>query len=907
MALRLQVPEEFTFTMEPGTVVGGIVRQQHGQAIAGAEVTVEGRKTPSDDPRWVCINDTVKTDAEGKWQVHRMPKDLAGFDLEVKVKRPDLAGIERFDMKTVSIDALRAQTAVLVLRKGVVVEGTVTDPQGKPAAGAAVGLIPTRFGSDYPRTKTDQNGRYRFAVSEPGDYTLAAAAKDCAPDSRRVTVDAEPQKVNLQLRKGEMIRLRVVDRDAKPMPGVVVSTVFNNKFREELMFDYQSAFERDNDRHMLADAEGRWSRRWIQGDEITCLISKPGYAQVQKNFAPGKQEYIVTLEAGGWSVSGRVVDHGTSAPVTKFRVVEGYTFGNRDHDMTWHDDRLVENKNGEYRATWDTSGDSHRVLRIEADGYLPSETRRLTVDQRQITFDVALSKGQEIAGTVRSPDNKPLANAEVALCTATRGLYLRNGRPLSDQPHLIARTGADGRFSFPPQREPYILLVLHDQGFAEIHNQQAMRDIAIQPWARVEGTLRIGKKPGVNEAIHLDFGDSWTGPDETRSPVERIVKRIINDYQTQTDAQGHFVFERVRAGNAKICRYIKLAEEGGGMTSWTNSNSLPVEFVPGRTLRVDLGGMGRPVTGRVALAENKSPELDFSGNAVYAHPSDRDTHFVARLNRDGSFRFDDLPAGEYRLSVQPISLPGDTPQPNRPRLGLASLHEFTVPAMPGGRSDEPMDLVRVRGALARSRGIDVAASREFTGSGICATICQQPQTPADKAAIVAARKVLEDVAATYKSLESYKAEGTVKMDVDTGSVKMNMETSFSILLKKPNLYRISWTQKNDRMPMVQSGAVWSDGTQPYLYMGVLHGYSKINGDEMALGAATGGSGGAAMTIMSLFLSVFKHPQQTPLARLKDPKIETTDKVEGEDCYVISGASPVSQKETLWISKSRPSS
>jgi outer membrane lipoprotein-sorting protein len=109
--------------------------------------------------------------------------------------------------------------------------------------------------------------------------------------------------------------------------------------------------------------------------------------------------------------------------------------------------------------------------------------------------------------------------------------------------------------------------------------------------------------------------------------------------------------------------------------------------------------------------------------------------------------------------------------------------------------------------------------------------------------------ILKRVDATYKSMQTYKAEGTITSDIDTGGMKMNMVTSFSILLKKPNLYLISWTQKNMPMPgMVQSGAVWSDGTQPYLYMGMMNAYSKITTDEMALGSATGISGGAAFTI-----------------------------------------------------------
>lgn len=163
-------------------------------------------------------------------------------------------------------------------------------------------------------------------------------------------------------------------------------------------------------------------------------------------------------------------------------------------------------------------------------------------------------------------------------------------------------------------------------------------------------------------------------------------------------------------------------------------------------------------------------------------------------------------------------------------------------------------------------------------------------------------EILKKVQATYKGMKTYKAEGSITSHVDTGGMSIKMETSFSIHLKKPNLYLISWTQKNMPMPgMVQSGAVWSDGTQPYLYMSVMNAYSKMSSDELALGSATGISGGAAFTIPSLFLSVFKQ-QPAPFSRLTDPKIEKTEKVGDEDCYVISGPSTVSKKETLWVSK-----
>ena len=162
--------------------------------------------------------------------------------------------------------------------------------------------------------------------------------------------------------------------------------------------------------------------------------------------------------------------------------------------------------------------------------------------------------------------------------------------------------------------------------------------------------------------------------------------------------------------------------------------------------------------------------------------------------------------------------------------------------------------------------------------------------------------IFKKVIAAYESMETYSSEGTIISDIDSDAGKMKTETSFSMKLKKPNLYLVEWDQKNSMMPaMSQAGAVWKEGTQPYLYMGVTKAYSKINGDEMALGSATGISGGAAFTIPSLFLSVFKG-QPGMFSRLVAPQLAGNEQVDGEECYVVSGSSPHSKKETFWISK-----
>jgi hypothetical protein len=175
-----------------------------------------------------------------------------------------------------------------------------------------------------------------------------------------------------------------------------------------------------------------------------------------------------------------------------------------------------------------------------------------------------------------------------------------------------------------------------------------------------------------------------------------------------------------------------------------------------------------------------------------------------------------------------------------------------------------------------------------------ATIC--PAQSTQPAAI------FDHVLAQYKSMNAYSSEGTITEDVNAGGVKTTLQTTFSIKMKKPNQYLITWNQINAVVPAFsQAGAVWNQGSQPYLYMAGLKAYSKITGDDFALGSATGISGGAAFTIPTLFLTTLKN-YPTPFSRLINPQIEAGERIDGDDCYVISGSSTVSKNESFWISK-----
>jgi hypothetical protein len=216
---------------------------------------------------------------------------------------------------------------------------------------------------------------------------------------------------------------------------------------------------------------------------------------------------------------------------------------------------------------------------------------------------------------------------------------------------------------------------------------------------------------------------------------------------------------------------------------------------------------------------------------------------------------------------------------------------------------EPICAVIAVGIVALLLGAHVGAQDAATPAKTAQNIAAPAQPPQDG---VTPTKILDDTAAAYKALDTLKSEGTIVSDMEVDGKKVATESTFSLLLKKPNLYLITWNRKMAGMQM--GGAVWSDGTQAYLSMdigaaAVGKSYSKMKNDDMALASATGISDGAAFTVPSLFLPVFK--DQPPLAaKMQGARREPDEKVGDEDCYVVSGATAVSKKETFWVSKSK---
>src|SRR5204862_8205237 len=101
---------------------------------------------------------------------------------------------------------------------------------------------------------------------------------------------------------------------------------------------------------------------------------------------------------------------------------------------------------------------------------------------------VAGGAADSVNGVLKTPDGKPLPDADVFLSTASAAVPIYSALP----PEVaVARTGADGRFSFPSDAENRAVIVVSDLGYGQafVDELGPAGELTLQARARVEGPL----------------------------------------------------------------------------------------------------------------------------------------------------------------------------------------------------------------------------------------------------------------------------------------------------------------------------------------------------------------------------------------------------------------------------------
>ena len=217
----------------------------------------------------------------------------------------------------------------------------------------------------------------------------------------------------------------------------------------------------------------------------------------------------------------------------------------------------------------------------------------------------------------------------------------------------------------------------------------------MQPWGKIEGEVRIGRQPAPNQEV--DFSPALIQRGER-------AYALTYGYTTHTDKLGRFAFDRVVPVTGIVSRVVPNAAASGGFQAWGWQE--PVEVKAGQTARVQLGGKGRPVLGRIVVDGTPETPLDWTKNqpVVIQIPLDevKDSLgwrcFGSHIDKDGRFRVEDVPPGKYVLEV---TVNADSyPQVRGAEAMIGSVKtSVIVPEAPEARSDEPFDLGTITAEL----------------------------------------------------------------------------------------------------------------------------------------------------------------------------------------------------------------
>ncbi len=707
---REVIPREFTAELDAAWSVGGVLVDDAGQPVNGAEVhpSIEYKKRPGVHEQ-LGIGTRIRSDKQGRWRFDCVPVSMPQVSVSFSHRdfQPLRRNLPRVDFE---IQGDASPAARIKLDRGLTVAGTVTDESGQPIKGA---LVRTQFLNDIRQARTDAQGVYHLSGCEPRMARIVVSAKGRATDVQEVLVGPNMAPVDFQMKPGGKIRVRVVDEQGH---GIARARIFFQEWRGS--FNY---FEFDNV-NQYADKNGVWEWNEAPLDTFQADICRPGGMQLSRQALFPREEEFVFTPPSALVVSGSVIDAKTKAPIQKFRVIPALR--NTDSRVSLIERDRFEATDGKYRVRM-THGYPAHLVRIEADGYRVAISRDIATDEGEVRYDFELQPAANIAATVVTSDGKAAEGAKIAVGVAGSQISIDRGDIDDTSTYSAARTEADanGRFSLPARGEPFQLVITHAAGFAYLNasDDEPLADpIELTPWARLEGTYRVGAQPARGVTLTLN-NNGIQSYGETLS-------NIFTRHEVTTDENGHFVFERVFPGSGRIGRRIVLMVNDGA-TETASSLQVYAEFTAGETTTLELGGAGRAVIGKLVVrnkpaadvlwnfatvnlqADLVAPPIPPVPPAVQNDPVKRqawwnewrvtdaglawtaayDVHeqmrqkapyLYATVARDGSFRMDDVPEGNFVLSVMF----------SREAPGILRDYRLTVPPVQDGATTQPLDL-----------------------------------------------------------------------------------------------------------------------------------------------------------------------------------------------------------------------
>jgi protocatechuate 3,4-dioxygenase beta subunit len=580
-----------TVILVPGRPLDGRVVDPEGEGIADAAVHLVQAVDPRrlDSFAGQRLAEREPDARSGPRGVFRIENLVAGERVHLFVRREGYVAVWA---KGVEVSAEEPLT--IVLQPGFTVAGKVVDSEGEPVADAELYLEQDLSPPERRVLRSGSQGRFAIEGLRPGAATLEVSHPAyVASDTISLTVGAATDELSVVLERGAVLEGRVATAGGEPVAEARVTA---------------------GSAAALTDASGIYRAEGVALGAATAEAHHPHYGRVleETEIEDGVNTIDLTFP-DGYSVSGQVVDedgHGV-ADAEVSMVFEAGRGVRKYVDLSADDGAFLLRPvaDGEYQ------------LAVRKEGFAISDDSTVTVSGAAIEdLKLVLRRGTEVSGAILGLEFDELSRVKVQAERA-------NGSSVP------GRVDFEGRYEIRDLSPGGWLL----QASLDVDRRRSQARIVIEPGDRkLERDLRFEEQI-ILTGLVLQEGDPLPDVKVSLDGIELAVSR-----SSVTDHRGRFRFEDLAAGVYRL----GLAHGPSRLVYHQD-----VELGSDRDLVLDL--RQARVSGRVVEAEQGLP-VDQALVVLQRLGADGGvTNVLARgTGTEGTFEFQRVPEGNYRLSVR---------------------------------------------------------------------------------------------------------------------------------------------------------------------------------------------------------------------------------------------------------------
>lgn len=523
--VSLPAEEPLEIVLEPSPSVAGIVVDEAGRGIEGADVFAAAERRLGGGYSTTTAGE-ARTDSNGRFEIGEL--EFAGTTmLAVRADGYQEAHEEIELLPGQRLEGLRIELGV-----GLRLVGRVVDEDGTGIAEAFVRVEPRGGGQWRGRTpwsQSDGAGRFVLEGMEPGRHRLLAHAEGHAATTVEVEARASGPEIEIVLSTGRRISGLVLDAEGAPAAGATVRVVGDGG-------RFVGTVERagpDGRFEVSGLADGAWS--------LVASHETLGVGSVEI-LAEGEDVSGVTVEL---SPGGRAYGRILGAELASLAEATVFAFGTGNRTV----------------GTVDWEG------RWSVEGLAPGSWAVLvSIDGRSLQAQVEVGPGEEVE-----------YDFDLEEGVAITGVVLHRGEPVSGAALLLsgdagsghAVTNHEGRFraeGFEPG-EVDIEVVVADRGLRGARTVR-VGDVDLETVVEIDQTAVEGRVTDAETGQPIG-GATVTARRSGEGPR-------FTDATDHSGADGTFLLRGVSAGT------VEITVQRGGYAPWRGV----AEVAPGSTLDV---------------------------------------------------------------------------------------------------------------------------------------------------------------------------------------------------------------------------------------------------------------------------------------------------------------------------------